>query len=228
APRPEARPEVRPDLRAEPRPQVQVNPALTARPEARVDVAPPPVAAPSVRPDVRETPAPQRDVRPDVAPTRPAPVLESAPAVTAAPAVPLPSTAAPTLTPQPATPQVSGPAPNRPGPPRPAVDGAPTAPPIDRGALEQYGLLLSKEIGRDQRYPRRAQMLGWQGTTDVSVLFGADGLVKDVKILKSSGYEVLDEEAVAKVKRAKNLPAPPDATRGREFRVTVPILFKLE
>jgi len=94
--------------------------------------------------------------------------------------------------------------------------------------LERYGLLLSKEIGKDQRYPRRAQTLGWQGTTEVLVRMSADAKVKEVTVAKSSGYELLDEEAVEKVRRAKQLPPPPDGFKGREFTVMVPIVFRLE
>lgn len=94
--------------------------------------------------------------------------------------------------------------------------------------LERYGLLLSREIGKDQKYPRRAQQLGWQGTTEVLLRMGADAKVKDVSIAKSSGYEVLDEEALEKVKRAKHLPPPPEGFKDREFTVLVPIVFKLE
>jgi protein TonB len=136
---------------------------------------------------------------------------------------------APELAAGPTTPRVSTPtASARPEPAKPSVSGEPKAPEIDRKLLERYGLMLSREIGKDQRYPKRAQMLGWEGTTEVLVRMTADGAIKDVKVEKSSGYGVLDEEAVAKVKRAKSLPPPPDGFRGREFTVLVPIVFRLE
>jgi protein TonB len=94
--------------------------------------------------------------------------------------------------------------------------------------MERYGLLLSKEIGKDQRYPRRAQMLGWQGTTEVLLRMSVDAKVKEVTIAKSSGHDLLDEEALEKVRRAKQLPPPPDGFKGREFTVLVPIVFRLE
>lgn len=94
--------------------------------------------------------------------------------------------------------------------------------------LERYGLLISKEIGKDQKYPLRAKTLGWQGTTEVLLRIGADARVKEVKVAKSSGYDVLDEEAVEKVRRAKHLPPPPEGFKDREFTVLVPIVFKLE
>lgn len=106
-----------------------------------------------------------------------------------------------------------------------AIDRVTDSEPIH---AERYSLQVSREATKDQRYPRRAQMLGWQGTTEVSVLAGGDGLMKDAAVLRSSGYAILDEEAIAKVRRMRSLPAIPEEMKGREFRVTVPILFKLE
>ncbi|MEO8037292.1 MAG: energy transducer TonB [Betaproteobacteria bacterium] len=129
---------------------------------------------------------------------------------------------------QPSAPHAAAPSATKQGPARPAPTGAPATSPIDQGVIKSYGLLLSKEIGKDQRYPRRAQLLGWQGTTEVLVRMGVDAKVKDVTVAKSSGHEVLDEEALEKVRRAKHLPPPPEGFKGREFTVLVPIVFKLE
>lgn len=46
-------------------------------------------------------------------------------------------------------------------------------------------------------------------------------------ILRSSGFEVLDNQALEMVQQAAPLPQPPEALRGREFTVMVPIVFKL-
>jgi protein TonB len=171
---------------------------------------------------------PKAEVRPQAQAARPAPVAEVAPAVSAAVAPPPP--VAPEVAAGPVVPApVAAPPGPRAEPAKPTATGAPQpAEKIDRGLLERYGLMLSREIGKDQRYPKRAQMLGWQGTTEVLVRMTAGGAIKDVKVEKSSGYPVLDEEAVAKVKRAKSLPPPPEGFRGREFTVLVPIVFRLE
>ena len=39
---------------------------------------------------------------------------------------------------------------------------------------------------------------------------------------------MLDDEALEKVQRAKQLPPPPENFKGREFTVMVPIVFRLE
>ena len=73
-----------------------------------------------------------------------------------------------------------------------------------------------------------ARRADWTGTTQVLVRMSADGKTKEVTVAKSSGHETLDKEAVAKVKRAQQLPSPPEGFRGREFTVLVPIVFRLE
>jgi len=93
---------------------------------------------------------------------------------------------------------------------------------------EVYARRLSNQIGKDQQYPSDAQINGWQGTTIVVVRMSADAKVKDVTIAQSSGFEVLDEEALEKVRRMKHPPPPPEKFKGREFTVMVPIVFRLE
>jgi protein TonB len=44
-------------------------------------------------------------------------------------------------------------------------------------------------------YPREALRNEWTGVSTVAFLIGVDGLVKDTKVLKSSGHDVLDEAA---------------------------------
>jgi protein TonB len=49
------------------------------------------------------------------------------------------------------------------------------------------------------RYPRSARRRGHQGTVLLSVFVDSDGRVDTLKVLKSSGFEVLDEAALAAV-----------------------------
>ena len=104
---------------------------------------------------------------------------------------------------------------------------APEPAPLRDHTPETYSSQLAQEIGKDQTYPSRAQKLGWQGTTEVLVRIGVDGRLKEVSIAQSSGYEILDQEAIQKVRRTKSFPAPPSGFEGREFSVLVPIVFKL-
>jgi protein TonB len=119
-------------------------------------------------------------------------------------------------------------------PPVAPLPAAPTPAPFvvakaapDSALLDSYGKTLSSLIARYQRYPHIAQLRGWHGTTQVQIFVSTAGRMVNVIILRSSGFEVLDNQALDMVRQATPLPQPPEALRGREFTVMVPIVFKL-
>ncbi len=93
--------------------------------------------------------------------------------------------------------------------------------------LDGYGRTLSTLIARFQRYPHVALLRGWQGTAQLQLVLSATGKVLSTVVLRSSGFEVLDNQALEMVQRAAPFPQAPQALRGREVTVTVPIVFKL-
>jgi protein TonB len=101
----------------------------------------------------------------------------------------------------------------------------------DDGAREKFGLEIARRVGKqvreDRDYPRLARQNGWEGTTQVKLLFGADGKVKSFIVGGSSGYEVLDDKALEIIRRIE-MPRVPDVLRAQEFTVHVPIVFKLK
>ena len=108
-------------------------------------------------------------------------------------------------------------------PPKPV-----TPPPDLDAARSSYGSLLSREFAKHKQYPRVAQMRGWQGTTRIELQIDAAGNVTTSRIAESSGYEMLDKQAMEMVRKASPLPLPPEALHGREFTIVVPVAFKLE
>lgn len=76
------------------------------------------------------------------------------------------------------------------------------------------------------RYPELARQAGIEGTTVVQMLVDIDGSVRDVKIIKSSGNQMLDQAAVAAAMQSKFTPAK---QRDKFVRVWVsrPIRFQL-
>jgi protein TonB len=94
-------------------------------------------------------------------------------------------------------------------------------------ALEQeLSLKVGKSVGPSD-YPLEARRSRWTGTSLVQVRVGVDGMVRDAEIQRSSGYEVLDERALAIVRRVAKLYVP-FRLRGREHAVTVPVGFYLK
>lgn len=113
-------------------------------------------------------------------------------------------------------------------PPIAAVDTKSDGGSGDERLLDSYGQRLSEVLSRHQHYPRLARFRGWQGQVRLRLHLAQQGAVMDVEIAESSGYEVLDRQALEMVRLASPLPVPPEGMRGDKFTVDVPVTFRLE
>lgn len=111
----------------------------------------------------------------------------------------------------------------------PALAGSPpNADPAARNAIRNYSQGVAARVIQDQHYPSEALQHGIEGRVLVVALIGTDGQVHSARLRQSSGYELLDEAALEKVRTARGLPDPPEMLRGREFTMEVPIIFRIE
>jgi protein TonB len=94
--------------------------------------------------------------------------------------------------------------------------------------LSGYGREVSEALARYKEYPAIALLRGWQGSVTMRLRVAPSGRLVDAELHLSSGYEVLDRQALAMVTRAGQLPVPPDGLNGGEVAVLVPIVFRLE
>lgn len=95
-------------------------------------------------------------------------------------------------------------------------------------ALEQD---LSLKVGkylRPEDYPLDARRSRWTGTAMVEVLVSGDGAIHDVSLARSSGFSILDDQALQIVRRVPKLFVPFQLRGGGEHRATVPIGFYLK
>jgi protein TonB len=76
------------------------------------------------------------------------------------------------------------------------------------------------------KYPELAKKAGIEGTTTVQALVDVDGSIREVKILKSSGNQLLDQAAITAARNSKFTPAK---QRDKFVRVwvSIPIKFRL-
>jgi protein TonB len=65
---------------------------------------------------------------------------------------------------------------------------------------------IRNKIARAKRYPRQARSEGLEGVCGIYFAIRPDGTLEFVELSKSSGYSVLDEEALATVRRAAPFP----------------------
>jgi protein TonB len=95
-------------------------------------------------------------------------------------------------------------------------------------AWKGYGQLLHDMISKNKTYPQIAIRRNLQGTALVSARFSHGRLVEIVLLEPSSGHKVLDDAALAMLKKAIDaLPVRGDLSR-KSFTVVVPVDFKLE
>jgi protein TonB len=217
-----------PNLRV---PEPKVAPPLV------VELVPQPPPPPLVKPEVPPPPPvvkaiPRRIQPPPVPEVKPEPKPEPPPIETRTPPPPQPIAVPPRPVqpePQAAAPVRVEPPPVRVEAPAPVQPPAPPQPPaLDANVLHDYSAIVSGAVAKKKAYPRLALTRRWQGTTDLKLQVAADGNLKALSVTHSSGFEVLDDQAMKMVKEAMPLPVLPDALRGREFAIDIPVAFKLQ
>ena len=80
-------------------------------------------------------------------------------------------------------------------------------------------------IGASFSYPRSAQLRGEQGDAKIRVAISGAGKVLSVDLVKSSGSEILDREAVRIPMKVSAYPAPPNGTT---TNIVFPISWRID
>jgi len=153
------------------------------------------------------------------------PVPQSAPP--APPEVKAEAPAPPVEVPAAAPAPVPAPPPIAAAGPQVASPGQQAAPIPESLSRDQYRVQLIDEARRHKRYPPLARENNWQGDVRVAVAVAADGR-PTVTLKGSSGYEVLDRQALEMFRQAARAVPVPPALRGREFALEVRAVYGLE
>ncbi|WP_374649934.1 energy transducer TonB [Dongia sp.] len=95
-------------------------------------------------------------------------------------------------------------------------------------ATNQWELAFRKHIEKYRRYPKSARRKHQEGTPVVNFVFDRAGTVIEARITRSSGFEALDEEAIATFQRASPLPPLPPEVEGERLQRTIAINFNLK
>jgi len=85
-----------------------------------------------------------------------------------------------------------------------------------------YTAIRDSILGNLQ-YPMMARRRGWSGQVELAFTIAPDGQVHDLKILTSSGFPILDEQAMTAIRRSAPFrPAPPVVAS-----LVMPVTFRL-
>lgn len=94
-------------------------------------------------------------------------------------------------------------------------------------AEANYKARLQGMIESMKHYPRRAKRRGKQGRVLVTFTLLPNGVIKNIRLAKSSGNSVLDAAAMAAVRKVSGkLPFPHEITRS-QWVLSVPIVYSL-
>ena len=175
---------------------------------------PAPAAPPVVQPAPEAAPPAKKKTVPRLAKPAPAPEV---PVEKPAPRIEVPAPPSPV-----APPPIAALEPQPAPPSSPPVVEAP-----ETLSRDQYRVQLIDEARRHKRYPPLARENNWQGDVRVGVVVGANGR-PTVTLKGSSGYEVLDRQALEMfAQAARAVPVPP-ALRGKEFSLDLRAVYGLE
>lgn len=93
---------------------------------------------------------------------------------------------------------------------------------VMKGYLKSHLSYIKDMIQKNISYPDTARREGWMGRVTVSFVIAYNGYAKDIKVIKSSGFRILDKSAKEAVSRSSPFPHPP-----AEARIIIPILYTL-
>jgi len=88
-----------------------------------------------------------------------------------------------------------------------------------------YMLKLKNKIEYIWRYPQAAAERGIQGDLLLTFTIHKDGQVSDVRVVSTSGYEILDNEAVRAIKEASPYAPLPDTWSENQITITGHFLY---
>lgn len=188
-----------------------------------------------------------RSVLPPGIPEKPEPARVAAPVATSPPlkspaalvsqGVPVrPLPAATTAAPSEATPLAAA-VPALPAASSPAISASPAEPAsavvvsaesVSADGLRQYRIDLAVAARRFRTYPAVARARGWEGVAEVSIAVSAGGVTPSLRLVRSSGHAVLDDQALQMLGRALEGTPLPENLRGRSFVLAMPVRFSLE
>jgi len=89
--------------------------------------------------------------------------------------------------------------------------------------LNEHFAYIRDKILRNVIYPDAARRMGWQGKVILSFVITDKGFVKSFQVVQSSGFQMLDRNAIETVQDAAPFPKPPV-----EAKLVIPIIYRLD
>ena len=88
--------------------------------------------------------------------------------------------------------------------------------------IKKHFAFIRDMILKNLTYPAIARRMGWKGNLTVSFVICEGGSVENIRVVRSSGHKVLDENALSTIKAIQPFPKPP-----ARAEIIIPIEYKL-
>jgi protein TonB len=89
--------------------------------------------------------------------------------------------------------------------------------------LKEHFAYIRDLIMKHLSYPQMARKMGWKGKVIVAFVIRENGTVENSRVVRSSGYDVLDHNTLKTIREAQPFPRPPV-----KAELVIPIVYKLE
>ncbi len=99
--------------------------------------------------------------------------------------------------------------------------------PSSEAMLDAYRRQLNALVAAPRDYPRLAALRGWEGEVRLRLRIARKGNLLAVQLDRSSGFEVLDQHALALLGQYADFPPLPERWEGSDLQVVIPIHYKL-
>lgn len=95
-------------------------------------------------------------------------------------------------------------------------------------AMLRYQDMVKQRIEEARRYPDWAKEQGVEGAVHLSFIILANGNGQKIKLIRSSGSKILDQEAIATIKSASPFPPLPEEVASSSIQTEVSLVFTLK
>jgi len=89
--------------------------------------------------------------------------------------------------------------------------------------LKEHFEYIRRKIMKQMVYPGLARKMGWSGQVTVAFTIQEDGRAVNLRVARSSGFDLLDADAADTVKRSSPFPRPPIRAE-----IVMPITYELK
>ena len=91
----------------------------------------------------------------------------------------------------------------------------------------RYQDSIKQKIQEEKTYPRAALRIGYQGEARIAFKVLPSGRIEDLRLVQSSSFNALDQEALDAVRRASPFRTFPADLKESEIEIEVDIVFKI-